>query len=229
MKVMKKSKLQLLLFFLHHSELTHTRDNLITYSQLYTNLTLASSTVRGIVQEFLSAGILRRIYSEDMEGFLLSSRGESLARDDFPGLYQSDEETDGQVLVVPKNSQIQCSGRYIQLDTHTFFLFDGSQRQRSRAALGTPITASEKSIVDWWWSTVRGKAASDRRAKLVRLSQQISLQIRSASPKSERGRGLKDRFLQELISAAQSKLSPPEVYYPHQMRLDTLLTHFWKA
>ncbi len=224
---MKKSKLQLLLFFLHHADLKSASDNMVTYSQLYSHLTLASSTVRGIVQEFLSAGILRRIYDEDREGFVLSSRGESLARDEFPGLHQSEDQVEGRLLFVAKNSEIESSGRYIQLDTHTYFLFDGNHRQRSRTGLGIPITASEKSIVEWWWSTNQGKTAFEVRATLVRFSQKLSLQARSTSPSSKVRREAKQRFVLGLISAAQSITDVPEVYYPRPMRLHTLLAHFW--
>lgn len=226
---MKKAKLMVLFYLLHAHFDVARRGKVSTYATLYVRLPLAQSTIRGIVQEFLYDQLIRRVYSEDADGFVLTGNGVEMCKELFIPLFVP-HETEA-TLRIGQNAQGTAEkSLHIQLNAQTQYVFEHSNRlQHDRRILLLEASADQKVIVEYWFRLKAGRTHLALREKVVKLFQQLSRQKNATSPNSKNVRSLQKNIMTIIISALRSTEGVPEVYYPRDLRVTTFLQQLWHA
>lgn len=243
---MKKAKLMMLLYFLHQEKKKNSRDNLITYARLYRDLPLAASTIRGIVQEFLNEQLIRRVGDGESVSLNLTRYGIDLCAQTFWLGFDSETMQMPLLLSVPvidshskkKFHLLLSSIQFIQIDERTYMIFAIDERTLSKLVATAlshkpffiqPMSASEKTIMSFWFLSTKGARAQKQRQLVNALVRQLVRQRTLYSPLSQRVRNSLSLCLAEMISAFRMKESIPELYYPQDMRLERFLSQIWPA
>lgn len=236
----------LLLYFLHVEKTEKLRENATTYERLYADVPLAPSTIRGIVQEFLGAQIIRRIEREDSLSLNLTRNGRELCMQTFRSLLAANKSAVPVLLTLPAlNSRNRRSAvtaletfQSIHLDKNTYILFGTDEKIVTHVFLGIfkpgqlfiqTLSANEKGIASWWFLTESGKQILKKREVVQSMVRQYSQQQRQYSPLSVRAQKSRARCLAELISAIKANTGFPEEYYPHELRLESFLHRIWSS
>ena len=101
---MKESKRLVFFFFYLHTLLEEKHEVLISYATLYQALTLAPSTIRGIIVWGCDQGYIRNTSVANEVGFILTQNGRSFVVTEFPGLENTHAE-EMYLCIFPKNPQ----------------------------------------------------------------------------------------------------------------------------
>lgn len=228
---MKKTKKLILLYFLQMRLGTKSMQQSHSYEEVYAAVPISPSTIRGILNEFEGARLLRKTVTTTSLSWQLTQTGIRTAESIFGGLYESAQTVSAQLIVLREPASDIADLSRIQIDAHSYVVFGESERvinrRFPRSLVLTQSAASGKVIVQGWMETLFGR-------QMLRDREQLSRQIAILFPRRNTDRVIAPRLhlrqqklLWKLISAIDEKRQPPEIYYPHAVRMNELLRRIW--
>ncbi len=232
-----------LLYFMQNEMKQGTRDNTLSYEQLYAAIPLSESTIRGIIQEFLHVRLIQKVFTQDTAGWKLTAMGRVQGRELFEPLWNSESQQKVTLVVFPsyassvrvKAQKIVARMGSIAVDAHSFFVLNQIDRELQKKllalslhpALFVPVDATQKGFQSFLFQTREGKKCYAQREKIAGLTQKYRGSLRRYSSTSHTLKKIKGILLADIISALRDSDTIPEEYYPREMRLSTFVDSFW--
>ncbi len=228
---MKKTKKLILLYFLHQQQGAKKMQQSFSYEEVYRAVPIATSTIRGILNEFEGERLLRKTVSQTTLLWQLTQTGLRTAESIFGRLLQNTSSRSLHLLRLHESPREIRDLSRIQLDTHTFAIFGEDERALNRRyprSLVLPQSAaSEKVIVQEWLESLAGRRIIRDREQICRQIDVLFPQRKNDRVIASRVRARQQKILCSIISAIEDLTQSPEIYYPQPLRVNELLRRIW--